>query len=1041
MSAVADEIDLLIGAKGGGKSGGGGGRVAQEDPNTLRSNSTARIVDVISEGPIVGLVDGFRSVFLDDTPVQNEDDSFNFAGLIRTDRYGYPDQDPFPRQPNVGNPQDVSTQVRADTPAVRTINDTEVDAVIVTIQIPALTYQDPKTGDLRGTSVEWAVDVRPAGGSWTEKLQDKIEGKTTSPYQRSKRIPLDGDGPWDVRVRRITEDSDQSNVRNDTYWASYTELIDAKLIYPDTAAFGLEVDARQFGDTIPARKYDVYGLIISVPSNYNPETREYSGLWDGTFKQAWTDNPAWVYYDLATNTRYGAGLPYVDKWALYQIAQYCDALVDDGYGGEEPRFTFNTVIADQTSVYDALSQLASVFRGMTYWGTNTVMATADMPGDPVQLVTPANVIEGPNGCFEYSGASRSSQHSAWLVSFNDPDSNDRLTPEIVEDEGRIQRLGWKPANLNAIGCNSRGQARRVGLWARETELNEGETLTYTAAIDHAKARPGDIIEQQDPDRANARLSGRLKSTGTSTLTLDKVPDTIDQNETWYLDAVLPTGGIERREITQFDGDTVQLAQPFSKAPVQAGLWVLSSALIAPRLWRVVANRESGAVNGKLRYQITAVEHDPAKYARVEQGIYLPAPPDTLIPTGPITPPTNLTAESYTYIAGGTQHQGLTVSLTPSTDARVQAHVIEARGPTDSNWRTISNGPGTSADILDAVAGVWMLRGRAVDGLGRLSAWVYDNVNVNGLLLPGPPTAVNIITGAFSIQLLPAGLAPGAVWEFWRSNVALDAADIESNAVQVGEGSSLADVKLSHNTTYYYYIRARNVYGVSAWYPVQATTDNNPEEVIAALNERITKSELSQELQQTIAGFDPGALDERFKEIRDQFASGLQTLELGFDTNEPGDAVLPVGWRGGNELTGYLAPIGTGDAAYGALDVDAGNWYLAKCWRLIRPVQNVTGSVRATVDTGQAQMMARFYTAEALFIGDARSDPLTASGTIDYDLPVPAAADYIELVLIAADTPTYADTVPLWFDNYDRRITIARPMDETPIEHAPLEVNS
>lgn len=1028
MAVAEHEIELLIGHKGGGKGGGGGGRVAQEDPNTLRSNATGRIIDIVSEGPIVGLADGFRSMFLDDTPVQNEDGSFNFSGLRLADRLGYPDQEPFPRQPGVGRPRDVSSEVTEDGAIVRTVSDLDVDAVRVITQVPQLTYQDPKTGDLHGSKVTYAVDVRPAGGSWQTQLTDTIEGKTTAPYQRSRRVDLVGEGPWDIRHRRITPDSDKSNLQNRTYWASYTELIDAKLIYPDTAGFGIEVDARQFGDSIPSRAYDIKGLIISVPSNYDPETREYSGLWDGTFKQAWTDNPAWCYYDLATNARYGAGLRYVDKWQLYEIGRYCDGMVDDGFGSQEPRFTFNTVIADQSDVYNALAQLASVFRGMTYWGTNTVMPVADMPGDPGRLATPANTIEGEGGCFEYAGASRTGQHSAWLVSYNDPDSGERLVPEIVEDEERIQRFGWKPANITAVGCNSRGQARRVGLWARETERNEGETVTFTGTNEFAKTRPGDLVRVMDPQRAGARLGGRLKQPGTTTLTLDKVPDEASNSETWYLDVMLPTGASERRQVSAFDGNTVTLAQPLSQTPVQAAIWVLASADVEPRQFRVVANRESGATEGKLRYQITGVEHDPTKYARVEQGIYLEPPPDTLLPTGPITPPSGIDVTSYTYIAGGTKHQGLTISVEPSDDVRVQAYIIEARGPLDTGWRTLSNGPPVSAELLNAVAGEWQARARAVDGLGRQSAWIYQTDTVNGLLFPGLPTGVSVITGAFSIQLTPAGLAPGAVWEFWRSNAPLNTADIESNAAQVGEGSSLADVKLSHDTLYYYYIRGRNVYGASDWYPLQVRTENNPEEVIAALNKRITESELADELLIPIQSINdpatvPGSINARIQAIRDQFTQGLQTLELGFDTNAPGENVLPVGWRGGNEHTGYVDPIGTGDAAYGSLDVET-EFSLRKCWRLLRSVETITGSTKARIESGMAFVIARFYRPDAFYLGEVRSDVLTESGDIPHAFPVIPGAGYVELVLIVADSTEYAETVPLWFDDYDSRVPIS-----------------
>lgn len=834
---------LIEGAGGGGKDGGGSQRTPQEAPNTLRSTSKARLIDAIGEGEIVGLVNGLKSVYLDDTPLQDESDEFNFQGVTVHTRNGEPDQAHIPGFPAVETANDVSTEVTQGAPIVRTVGNLDADAVRVTLQLPALNEQDTSNGDLVGASVEVAIDIRPMDGVWEECKRDTIAGKTTSPYQRTYRIELTGSGPWDIRMRRITPDSDEVTLNNATYWATYTEVIDAKLSYPDTALVALEVDAQQFGNQIPARSYDVKGLIIRVPDNYNPTTRTYTGFWSGNFKLAWSDNPAWCYYDLATKNRYGAALANVDKWALYQIAQYCDELVPDGFGGEEPRFTFNTVLASQEEAITALHTLASAFRGMTYWGTNTVMPVADMPADPVKLVTPANVIDGE---FVYEGTGLKARHSVAIVSYNDPNDNYRQQVEVVEDAEAIEQYGWRSLEINAVACTSRGQAHRLGKWTLASERAETETVSYRASIDHADIRPGDIISVSDPTTAGARLGGRIVTTGTAALTLDKVPEQAS-GANWFLDVMLPSGAVERRAVSGFNGDVVTLANPLSAAPIAGAVWILSSQAVEPRRFRVLANIEEAA----RVYHITALEHDPTKYARIELGIDLEPPNYSLLPTGPVVGPYSLTAEAYKYLAGGTEHQGMTISWTPSDDPRVLRYIVEVQGPSDLRWRTVYTESGTSVDLRDVESGQWMIRVRGVTGIGTASPWSTLTTNIGGLLLPVPPDSVDVIIGTFTITLIPRGAYPGQMYEFWRSNAALQSDQITSNAVRLTVSTSLTDTELSHGTTYFYYIRGTNAYGVSDWYPVQATTDSDPEKILQVLSDEIRASHLWPQLRQEI----------------------------------------------------------------------------------------------------------------------------------------------------------------------------------------------
>lgn len=712
---MIEEISGAGGGGGGGKGGGGGSeqRAPVEAPNTLRSASTARIIDMLGEGPIVGLVDGMRSVFLDDTPLQNADSTYNFKGVTIHTRNGDPVQGYIPGFSSVETEVDVSVQVKTTQPVVRTVSNPDVDAIRVKIRVPTLTSTSTTTGDIKGTKVKLAVDVMPASGAWKEQKVIEITGKTTSVYERQARVEMFGEGPWNIRVRRITADSEKTTLQNETHWSTYTEITDAKLSYPDSALVGIQIDARQFGNTVPSRSYDVKGRIIRVPSNYDQETRAYSGIWNGTFKLAWTDNPAWVFYDMATHTRYGANQASVDKWSLYQIGQYCDELVPDGFGGTEPRFTVNTVIAEQADAIVALAQMASAFRGMVYWGTNTAVPVADMPSDPVMLVTPANVIGGD---FEYSGTSLRDRHSVAAVTWNDPADNYKQQIELVEDAETVRRVGWRQTDVTAFGCTSIGQAHRLGKWILYSEQFEAETVTYSASMDHLNVRPGDIIAVSDPATAGARMGGRVVQVGLSSLVLDAVPTT-QPGSTLHLDVMLPSGVIERREVLSVSGNSVQLTAPLSTEPLKAAMWVLSSVSLKPRLFRVSSVSED---SDGLTYQVTAAEYAADKYDHVEQGLPVFEQP---VFAGIQTPRVveGLVATDVTYRSGS----GIATKLSLSwdrTDDNALTWSIRMRDTEDGNWDIYDNLVTPTLEIPNVTDGAtYIIECYAVSSLGRRSA--------------------------------------------------------------------------------------------------------------------------------------------------------------------------------------------------------------------------------------------------------------------------------------------------------------------------------
>ena len=829
-TALAIQGALVEGAKGSSKPPAQ--YVPVESPQSLRSKARGRILDLIAHGPIVGLVNGLQSILLDETPLQNPDGTFNFEGVVVQTREGYPDQAYIPGFTAVENTVEVNAEIKFATPIVRSVTNNDADAVIVTVAIQGLTEQK-SNGDLKGYVLPYAVDVRQGNGAWTVALVDTIDGKTTTTYQRSSRIPLNGPGPFDIRVRRTNTESSDSKIQDDLYWSIMTEVIDARLNYPDSALVAIDIDAELFGSKMPARYYDMELSIIKVPSNYNPRTREYTGFWDGTFKMAWSDNPAWCYYDLATHPTIGANNQAVDKWSLYRIAQYCDGIVPDGYGGMERRFTCNTLFGSREEAITTLNTLASVWRGMVYWGAESVTAVGDMPGDAVKLVTPANITSDG---FEYVGTSLRERHSVAVVMWNDPNDNYKQVPEMYEDPESIQLFGWRETQVTAACCTSRGQARRLAKWILFSERMETEIVSYTASTDHSDLRPGDFIKISDPDRAGVRLHGRIKQTGTRVLTLDKAPANLP-NETWFLSCVMPSGVIQQREVLNFNGPVVTLKTDFPETPIKAAVFILSSAAVVTPMYRVmsVIEQEDGVT-----YQISATEHNPGKYNFVEFDLQLPPTPDSTIPSGPLPGPDHISIKTYKYITGGAEHQALNISWSLVDDVRVTGYILEARDPDDVGYRTIYHGSSLTVDEKDVIDGEWFFRVKATTSTGRTSEWVNLTANVAGLLFPAPPDTVTVETTTFEATVTPRNIYPNQMYEFWRSDVALAENMIESNAKRLAIGTNLVDVGLKPDTVYYYYVRGTNIYGMSRFVGAQGKTKNDFEDILKALDEDIRK---------------------------------------------------------------------------------------------------------------------------------------------------------------------------------------------------------
>lgn len=733
---------VAITGSGGGKGGGGGS--SSEDPNTLQANTIVSFIDIVSEGPIVGLANGAASIFFDGTALEDAEEeaeigdnsgNFNFAGVSYDTRLGAPDQDYMPGFSDAEDTEVVNVQVFNATPVTQTLEG-PIDAAVVTISLPALTFLDPSTGDLHGSSIQLEMYARSPGGSgsYGDPLATvTVNGKTTSTFQFDVRLELGGTDNWDIKVVRVTADSTMANLQNNTFWATVTSIIDDKFIYPDSAYIGMQVNAQQFGTSIPTRSYDIQGLIIQIPSNYDPIARTYSGMWDGTFTTAWTDNPAWVLYDLLTNSRYGIGSyltpAQVDKWSLYEIAQYCDGMVDDGYGGLEPRYTFNYQITTADDAYKVLQSIASSFRGITSWASGTVFFVADMPRDPDKLVNQADVI---GGIFTYEDTAYSADHSVCTVVWFDPNDQCNQTIELVQDAALVQKLGWRTTALTAYGCTSRGRAHRLGKWVLDNEKFTSETISYDVSFDHLDVMPGMIVEVSDPTYQGIRMGGRISGSSANSVTLDQ-PFALADGVVYTLRITLADGSIVSRVLTNTPGTylTVTFADALTTQPVVGGLYIMTSPILGTRLFRIMNIQETAPTT----CTITGVLHDPNKYARVEEGIFLSDSPKSILKVVAPLPPRGITTQEYLYRYASAIRSAVTVSWeAPADTSQVMDYELQWQR-NGANWNAVPLTGAISTDIQNVDAGTYIFRVRAVGMGGTTSDWFTQSVILFGIDQP------------------------------------------------------------------------------------------------------------------------------------------------------------------------------------------------------------------------------------------------------------------------------------------------------------------
>lgn len=709
----------IVGRGGGGK--GGAPNVAKDN---LSSMHVVKLLEALCEGPVKSI----SPPYFDGTPLVGDDGKRNFQGVTYETRRGLPDQLPVTSIKSQDTEIGIDAIVLQATPIVRRITDPDTDSAKVQIKIPGMFKRDTENGDIDGTRLEYRVQYRPDGATnWIEAtgspfvLNDK---KASSPVFRVHKFPLSGSAPWDVRVVRVTPDSeDQTVIANELYFFSLTQCIDQKFTYPHTALAAITAHAEQFGTSIPTRGYLVEGLICRVPSNFNPETRTYSGVWDGRFVYAWTDCPAWCTRELIRNMRWGLGnyipVDMLTDTTLYAISQYCAQRVPDGTGGTEPRFTFNAYIATLSDAYQLLNNMVSVFRGMVYYSMGQIYFTTDGPRDPELTVTRANTV---NGEFTYRGASLTVQHNRINVTYNDPTNNYKREIVTVEDPDSIHRYGLRPSNIVAFGCTSKTQAMRVGRWLLYTERMESETLNYVAGPDHIDVAPGSIVRVMDPSQMGVSMGGRLANYGASQVTLDRTV-TLLGGQTYELVVADRNRRLHYRAVTSAPGArnviAVGAALPDLPDDPKEVIWALKRTNGPDTLWRVLASAEVGPD----QFDITAIRHEPSKYAIIENNLDIPDFPAPLLPTGPLPVPRNLRVRSYTSPnAGAGDVVNTSVSVSRLADPRVRGMEIAYRRMGQA-WRSVDLQADTETEITNLVSGArYAFRARSYDGTGRTSNW-------------------------------------------------------------------------------------------------------------------------------------------------------------------------------------------------------------------------------------------------------------------------------------------------------------------------------
>ncbi|EBT2729501.1 host specificity protein J [Salmonella enterica] len=824
-------------------SGGGKASTPKLLDDNLKSKQYYRVLDLISEGEIYGPVDQehLSSFKLNKTPVTDSNGNVNVNGISVAWRPGSETQEPINGFSAIEATTIVNTEVTYDTPLVRTITDQDVTRVRFNVGTTGLVEQDTK-GNQKNTSVTMVIESRTGSTGWViEKNVTIGPGKISGEYLEAHLIDAPETKPFDIRVRRITPDSTSDLLSNGTIWNSYSEITDDNLNYPFSAIAGAVIDRDQYTDT-PSRTYHLRGLIVDVPDNYDPIARTYSGLWTGGFKKAWTNNPAWLFRELAKNTRFGlakrAGYIDVDDGALYVLSQYCDQLVNDGYGGQEPRMTLNAYITEQASARDILDKIASMFRGIALWDGMRLSVMLDAPQDPIATITNANVVDGE---FKRSSVKRSEKYNAVVVSWTDPDNGWEQVKEYVSDDEMIARGNYNETTIEAFGCTSRGQAWRAGKWLLETAKRESSRLSFQMARDAIHFTPGDIVEVMDNNYAGARLGGRIMSHAGNKITVDAVDSSlISEGDTM---SIMGSDGKFVKYVIASIADNIVTLKTTPAWVRDGTVFAISTSNVSTRLFRIlsVAETDNNSV-----YSITASQHDPNKQAIVDEGAVFEVPNDTL--NGYRVP----NVENLRIINTNSETVQVTATWETATTTKklmFEVYVYTDDGKVVAQYETDQ----FRYEFFGLNAGGYTLgvRGRNENGMKGAETQI-------SMVIGAPPAPSSVIwtPGLFSADLVPVMRITATTdtsFEFWYSGQSqiVNPADIEDQAQFLGRSNQWTLHGLQADKTYYVYVRTRNAFGVSDFVEASGQASADIPGMIELIEEQIRESNAFKNVQEGV----------------------------------------------------------------------------------------------------------------------------------------------------------------------------------------------
>ncbi len=875
--------NIIKGRKGGGSKQ----RTPTEQPDDLQSVAKAKILLALGEGEFAGGLTG-KDIYLDGTPLENADGSQNFSGVSWEFRPGTQAQTYIQGIPGTENEISVGTEVSSKTAWTHTFTNTQLSAVRVRLKWPSLMKQEDD-GDVVGNTVKYAIDLQTDGGAWQTVLETAVTGKTTSGYERSHRIDLPHVGStWTLRLRKISPDANSVKVGDVMTLQSYTEVIDAKLRYPNTALLYIEFDSSQFNGSIPQISCEPRGRVIRVPDNYNPETREYTGVWTGGFKWAWTDNPAWIYYDIVTADRFGLGnrlsSANISKWTLYQIAQYCDQLVPDGRGGDgmEPRYTCNVYVQERNDAYTVLRDFAAIFRGMTCWNGEQIVVQADMPRDVDFTYTRANIIGKPR----YSSSSSQVRYTNALVSWSDPDNAyaDAMEPAFIPE--LVSRYSFNQLELTAIGCTRQSEAHRKGLWGILTN-NKDRVVEFDVGLDGRIPQPGYIIALADELLAGRVNGGRISAVNGRVITLDR---DVDAKPGDRLQLNLPSGISQSRTIQAVNGRRqITVTTAYSETPERECVWAVESDDLFLQQYRVTGVKE----NSDATLTITGVAHDPDKFARIDTGAIIDQRPVSVLPAGNQSPPDDIVITSRSVV-----NQGISVeTMQVNWSAVSGAIAYEAQWRrNDGNWINVPRSSTTSFEVSGIYAGRYLVRVRAINAAEISSGWAYSEEKT--------------LTGKVGEPLAPLALATRSLvhgvqvsWEFPTGSGDTLRTELQYSKNQDGSapmplsdvaypGKSYQQMGLSMGAEFWYRARLVDRLGnESPWTGwVQGMASDNFDDYYENLTDAIKDTDAWEETQRTISETQEGIrntqqeLEQTAEELRQEAADQAKQVSQDIDAS-------------------------------------------------------------------------------------------------------------------------------------------------------------